>query len=129
MKYNAFLNGTGCDDIDCLLKGDAEALLDLYEYANGAPAYWGWSPVIDGVNVPEFYLNLFEAKRFNNKVPILIGTNREEAAGDMSIPSNNLTEEEFESLIQKYSPMSPEELAELKELYNPNVYSYPAELR
>merc|ERR1712194_522011 len=128
MKYNAFLNGTGCEDIDCLLKVEAKSLLDLYEYANAAPAYWGWSPVIDGVSVTEFFLNLFEAKLFNNQVPILIGTNREEVAGDMNIPSNKLTEEEFESLIQKYSPMSTEELAELKQLYNPKVYPYPAEL-
>jgi carboxylesterase type B len=126
MKYQAFLNGTGCEDIDCLLKVDAKALLDLNEYANAA--YFGWSPVIDGVSVTEFFLNLFEAKLFNNQVPILIGTNREEVAGDMNIPSNNLTEEEFDSLIQKYSPMSTEELAELKQLYNPEVYSYPAEL-
>jgi carboxylesterase type B len=128
MKYNAFLNGTGCEDIDCLLEVGAKELLDLYESANAAPSYWGWLPVIDGVSVTEFFLNLFESKLFNNNVPIIIGTNREEAAGYMNIPSNNLTEGEFESLIQTYSPMSTEELTELKQLYDPQVYSYPAEL-
>jgi para-nitrobenzyl esterase len=128
MKYNAFLNGTGCEDIDCLLEVGAKELLDLYEYANAAPSYWGWLPVIDGVSVTEFFLNLFESKLFNNNVPIIIGTNREEAAGYMNIPSNNLTEGEFESLIQTYTPMSTEELTELKQLYDPQVYSYPAEL-
>jgi len=119
-KYKIFLNDTGCEDMDCLLKVDARSLL-----AN--TAYLSWAPVIDGVSLTDNFVALFEAKLFNNKVPIIIGSNREEPGGTMEIPSNNLTEAEFDSLVP-YSSMEPEELAELKQLYNPKVYSYPAEL-
>mmetsp|Transcript_3084 Transcript_3084/g.8279 ORF Transcript_3084/g.8279 Transcript_3084/m.8279 type:complete len:663 (+) Transcript_3084:84-2072(+) len=123
--YNAFLSDAGCEDVDCLLKADAESLVNL----SFLPDYvQKWSPVVDGVSVADFWLNLLEAKRFNSNVPIIIGSTREEPGANMVLPTNNLTEEQFDSLIQKFTPMSTEELAELKQLYNPKVYSYPADL-
>jgi len=121
-KYKSFLNDTGCEDTDCLLKADAKSLLDA-DFKDG---YHGWSPVIDGVSLIDNFVALFEAKLFNNKVPIIIGSNRDEVGMNMVIPKN-LTEAEFDSL-DPYSSMEPEELAELKRLYDPKVYSYPPEL-
>lgn len=121
--YKSLLNDVGCEDLDCLLKADAKSVLD----ADQKDGYHGWLPVIDGVSLTDNIVALFDAKLFNNQVPIILGSNSDEAANKEGLPTN-MTEAEFDSL-DPYSSMTSDELTELKRLYSPTVYSYyPADL-
>lgn len=61
-----------CSDVDCLLKLDPAALQ--------AAASGGWGPTVDGVSLTAAPTELIATKNYNNKVPVLIGSNRDEVS-------------------------------------------------
>merc|ERR1712187_360507 len=92
-----------------------------------------WLPAIDGVTLTDDPYNLIAAKNYN-KVPVIVGGNRDEeyeaTAWGLNVPQN-LTEEEFDATATEpgsYLNFTPEFLAEVKRHYDPEVYPYPAHL-
>jgi len=81
--FVGLLGSAQCSDLDCLLAADATAI----ESAGGrgtAPAVSGgrngWGPVVDGVSLKAAPVELIHAKQYNNKVPVIIGSNRGESS-------------------------------------------------
>mmetsp|Transcript_41812 Transcript_41812/g.75301 ORF Transcript_41812/g.75301 Transcript_41812/m.75301 type:complete len:658 (-) Transcript_41812:118-2091(-) len=76
-------------------------------------------PTVDGVSLPDSPSKLFETKQYNNNVPVIIGSTLDEYSYFLErdgIVSPLLTEDEFDKLVP-YSEMTPEMLAEVKEVY------------
>ena len=61
-----------CSGLDCLLAMDATTV----EKASSG----GWGPTVDDVSLSAAPTDLIAAGRYNNKVPVLIGSNRDEMA-------------------------------------------------
>ncbi len=92
-KRKAFLDELGCSDPsnqpDCLRSLPAQRILDA------AHISWdlvkmgglGWTPVIDGVALPDQWLSLFRQGKIN-KVPVMIGHTGNEGALFVAIREN-----------------------------------------
>ena len=124
-SFNKLLSAIGCSSskggLTCLVEKDAATVLRV-----GGAA--GPGPVVDGINLKDTPAALIAAKDYNNKVPVIVGSNRDEEAFFTileKIPAN-LTATEFDGL-EVYQKMDPEVLAELKTVYDPKgEYPYPA---
>jgi len=69
----------------CLLNSNASKLEwatdpKVWQKLNVSLAYQHWGPVVDGVSMTATPQDLVAAGKFNNKVPVLIGSNRDEFA-------------------------------------------------
>ena len=65
----------GCTNLACLQALSTEQLL--------AATFVGehWGPVVDGKALPAAPIDLISQGKYNNKVPIVIGSNRDEMVG------------------------------------------------
>jgi para-nitrobenzyl esterase len=130
-SYRMFLDATNCTSLECLVLGDAKSLVDVGNAlvdSDGAFLFEGnTQPVVDNVRLTDTPAALIDAKLYNNKVPIIIGSNRDEEVRHMPrFP--NLTEAEFDAM-DEFSKMDNATFAELKRIYAPEVYPYPADLK
>jgi para-nitrobenzyl esterase len=141
--YARVLNHSSCLDLECMLKLDGAALLDDW---GGDPAFCSsWGPVVDGVSLSKSPRDLVAARDFNSKVPLMVGSNRDEAAAFTSevlsrggwgpaMPNVNssLTEEGFIDYVTSPRLLCrfPRELApQITALYALNsTYPYPSGL-
>lgn len=122
--YEKLLAVSGCTDLTCLVAANATSVFDAYITAIGGV---GWSPVVDGVSLTDTPAALIAAKSFN-KVPVIVGSNRDETGMSVFLyraQPPNLTEAEFDSQLNMSSAM----LTEVKRVYDPEVYPYPADLK
>ena len=121
-QFEALLGKTKCSGLDCLLALDAAAV--------EAAAAGGWGPTVDGVSLTAAPAELIAAKKYNNKVPVLIGSNRDEMAYftiDEKVPPS-LTEAGVDGLLLKRG-LNMTLITALKKIYDPNgPYVYPKEL-
>lgn len=130
LEYNqAFLTNSGCSDLACLRGLSTE---DVMTYSNGQGSF-SHGPVVDGVELPALAAELV-LTGIHSKVPIMIGSTRDEAMTtqllfDFSVAS----ESAFDAAICGFNffllgKMDCSQLEKVKELYDPSVYSYPADL-
>lgn len=71
-QFESLLASAKCSGLDCLLEMDAAAV----EKASSG----GWGPTIDGESLSAAPTDLIAEGRYNNKAPVLIGSNRDEMA-------------------------------------------------
>jgi para-nitrobenzyl esterase len=122
--YKDLLNVTNCTSVGiaCLLAMDAKALLDASDVARGSTA---WLPM--GRETPA---TLIASNRYNNKVPVILGSSRDEGTTFVGAAvglKQNLTEAEFDNM-EPYSEMTNETVNALKRIYSQEEYRYPANL-
>jgi len=113
--YDATLKALNCKDLDCLLQIDAKTVFTKYK---GSTA-----PVIDGVSLSAAPTDLI-AQGKHNKVPVMIGSNRDEHSfwSILEHIPPKLTEAEFNALYAR------PDLSKVKQLYDPTVYPFPKDL-
>jgi len=136
--YNAISVTAGCGaNLECLLKKNSSELEDAVK-KGGAPggafsklAYAHWGPVVDGVSMTGTPQELVAAGKFNNKVPVLMGSNRDEWSAFITGPHahhslpTDMNESQFD---QAMAPLGEDTIRAVKRLYDPSVYAYPADL-
>ena len=91
----------------CLQAMDAQCLLETV-------SSWGWGPVVDGVSLIDLPLSLILQGRYNKIVPILIGSNRDEAAFWTLQSTNPNLDETGYSHVLSSSGLSGEEVVQLQ---------------
>ena len=122
--FVGLLGSAQCSDLDCLLAADATAI----ESAGGAGT-GGWGPVVDGVSLKAAPIELIHAKQYNNKVPVIIGSNRDEEAFFTVLEKvpPQLSEVAMNAMLARKT--SAANIATLKKLYDPaGGYPYPSDL-
>lgn len=132
--YAALLIASGCTSLECLVATSADDLLNYTATAteqirNETKSlreinYDDFHPVIDGVSLINTPSALIAAKQYNREVPVMIGSVRDDLF-DPLVPEN-LTEAEFEAW--GLQSLGPTELEGLRRVYDPKVYTYPANL-
>lgn len=125
------LNNTNCTrlGVDCLLQAPPAALVRAARRAKA------WGPVIDGVELRAYPQDLLWQGDYNNDVPVLLGSNRDEAAlwtankhGKEWLPPN-YTEAQLDAyLTDMLAFLGQADREELKNLYSPSSYTYPDDL-
>ena len=95
-SYAKLLTAAKCSDLDCLV---AKTPLEVGT-ANGQ-AGAGGGPVVDGVSLTDTPVGLIEKKTYNNKVPVIIGSNRDEAAFFTLLEQTpqNMTDTDFDAAM------------------------------
>lgn len=118
------LNVTDCDDVDCLVSVSSDKLVNALNNLTSAQ----WSPVIDGVALSNFPQALISAGKYNHLVPLLLGSNRDEASLFMTPPSflPNLTEARFNAFFK--TSVYGKDIDDVKNLFDPSIYGYPKDL-
>lgn len=122
--YNSVLDATRCADLECLLH------LDSHELQNATSHISVHSPIQDGVSLTDSVLNLMERWEFNTKVPVMLLTCRDEAAGKL-VYKPITTDLELDSWINKTiipSLANQTDVATIRRLYDPARYPYPKDL-
>jgi carboxylesterase type B len=128
-SYAAVLQKSGCaaEGLPCILKLSASTLINLQR----VDAESKWGPVVDGVLLSDSPLNLIRKGQYNNRVPVLLGSNRDEAAfflllgpGRKLLPLN--ASEQFLDMFLAWK--FPSQVADVKKLYDPSRYEYPSDL-
>merc|ERR1712086_455178 len=130
--------GSG-SDADCLRLVPASELVDQQQQmfvnlVSGASVEWG--PTVDGVSLTDTPAALIAKKEYNNKVPIIIGSNRDEMAFFFLLsPFKRLAPANLGffgysaiMLTQLVKMGTGENLVALNKLYDPAVYEYPKDL-
>lgn len=132
-QYQGILNASGCADLDCLLhKSGTELITLIRQLWSPDPLHYTFGPVIDGVSLPAAPQQLIAEGKYNNKVPVIIGSNRDEASlfliRDKLLPAN-ASEADLDTFIQKSLPqLTASERETAKQLYSASNYSYPSDL-
>lgn len=116
--YQKALQLTGCKNLDCVVALPA-AILNILEV-------FSFGPVVDGVSQTDSPWNLTLQGK-HNKVPVMIGSNRDEAA---VITYPLLPKQVGESVVDLLftALLGVRELHKVKKLYNPANYDYPSDL-
>ena len=118
---------TLCPTLDCMLSRTSKELLDA-SGAMAAAGFSGWGPVVDGVSLSDTPENLITNNNYNNKVPIIIGSNRDELAFfTIKGVKNNLNEAELNTILDAKNIKGAKQ-EEMKELYSRENYTYPKKL-
>eukprot|EP01062_Namystynia_karyoxenos_P069972 TRINITY_DN65364_c0_g1_i1.p1 TRINITY_DN65364_c0_g1~~TRINITY_DN65364_c0_g1_i1.p1 ORF type:complete len:578 (+),score=163.05 TRINITY_DN65364_c0_g1_i1:63-1736(+) len=117
--YRRLLSSTGCADVACLAALDA---LTLFSKIPAAPRPL-WGPVIDGARLTADPFDLIARGRYDNSIPVVIGTAREEAAF-LQPWAADFSEAQLDAALAHLG----EEAEEVKQIYAPGNYSYPARL-
>jgi len=126
--FTKVLAAAGCANLDCLLELSTELVLA----ASQAVTQANWGPAIDGVALPGFPQDLIADGSYDNEVPVLLGSNRDEMSYWMAkrpvdlsalhLPSN-LTTAEADYLIGMSE--GTEVTEKLLAVYAPDRYEYP----
>jgi len=118
-----------CNDAECLEKISTESLRSAFAASAGKTS---WGPAVDGVSLEDEPFNLIRHGKYNDKVPIMIGSNRDEMAFFTEIPPltrlfpHTMGAIELDVLLDGL--VGWENVAAVKALYSPSNYSYPADL-
>ena len=125
-RYAGLLSNTNCTDVACLRGLDA-----LTIERNFPPGAHGpdCGPVVDSVNLPAGHYTLLHAGKYNTRVPILLGHNREESAFFLgrftSKPPSEFTELTFDVLAVSMMRTNFSTLRRIKQLYSERSFPYP----
>ncbi len=123
--YQAVLNLTGCDGLTCLLGKPALDVAAAYSNClGGTPVRPG--PVVDGIALSGDPYDLLEAGKYNRRVPVLLGPNREESVAAMGTAgASGWTEAYFDAAFRQTTHLNDTALAIVKQLYANGSYPYP----
>lgn len=132
-QFKMILAATKCQHLSCLLSLSAKTLANTTKQLwlkNGNAFTFG--PVIDGTTLVAQPHQLIDSGNYNNKVPVIIGSNRDEASfflvRDRLLP-DNATAAQVDALLTNMLPMlNASEFAEVKKIYSASQYSYPQDL-
>lgn len=118
------LNITGCSHLGCLVNTGVQQLSDMLLTVDKSI----WYPTIDGVALSGLPQELVSRGEYNKNVPVLLGSNRDEATLFMEPPDfpTDLTEQRFDSELQ-HSFLSMN-ITEVKRLFSSSFYPYPSKL-
>jgi len=133
--YTAIIEKTGCGtDLDCFLNKTTKeievAKNEMVKTSTLSELHWG--PVVDMVSNMGTPQQLIAAGRFNKKVPVVMGSNRDEFS--VFIETNpeirtmykpSMTEADFDNLL---AYLGNDTIKAVKKAYDPSVYSYPKDL-
>jgi len=129
-SYTSVLNHSGCSNLECLLRASPEAIVKA---AAGMGDVWG--PVIDGVALMDRPQALLARGRYNNRVPILLGSNRDEYSLFVVPRENyrgwpaNMSTVELETHLLNLFQGNATTVAQVMVLYSPRgSYPYPQHL-
>lgn len=130
--FDRILAHAGCDaDLDCFLqlnKTAIQAAKDEMVAVSGSLPVLHWGPVIDGVSMTASPQELIARGEYNNQVPIVIGSNRDEwsifTLANTSFYPSRMTEDELDALLVYVG----DDREAVKQLYDPSVYEYPSNL-
>lgn len=131
--YDATIEKTGCGtNLDCFLNKttkEVEVAKNAMAKSSKLPELH-WGPVVDGVLMTGTPQELIAAGKFNTKVPVLMGSNRDEFAVlitslNATAYNPNMDEARFDEIVGFLGPI---DLKKVKQLYDPSVYTYPADL-
>jgi len=121
-EYASMLKKTRCTSLECLLKRSAK---EIEQAARAAPHF---GPVIDGVSLAALPNEIIKAGQHNTKVPVLMGSNRDELAAfllpNALVNPPNMRELELDKLLAA----AKVNVSEVKRVYDESRYSYPAHL-
>ena len=120
--------GNRNDSYACLLELNASTLLKVGLGVTGDGD--GWGPVVDGVSLSNTPAQLVANMSYQSRVPVLIGSNRDEMAfWTVSTVSSELNEREFERKLNEFDRFTPEEVREIREIYAgpDSTYAYPSD--
>jgi para-nitrobenzyl esterase len=125
---------SGCvkSTLECLLKLSPSKMVwaaNETRYSSDLPMLH-FGPTVDGVSMVATPQKLIAQGKFNNKVPVLLGSNRDEFAAFVNSPSQtmakyypkDMTEVQFDALL---AYLGTDGLKTVKRLYDPSAYSYP----
>lgn len=112
-----------CADLKCLLSVNAE---DLQSKASMQLT----GPVVDGVELVAAPWELVRQGKHNKDVTVMVGSVRDEGALITASLPKKMNVLEFDvAAAASLAAMAPKaKLAEVKKIYNPSVYPYPADL-
>ena len=126
-QYNKAKEITFCYTLDCMLNKTAKELLNAFG-AMAASGFPDWGPVVDNVSLKDTPENLITNNDYNNNVPIIIGSNRDEMAFFfISSIKNDLTKAGLDAILDARSIVGDKK-KELMYLYSPENYTYPKKL-
>lgn len=117
--YSELLKDTSCRNIACLLALSGKKLV-----GNGNAD----GPVVDNVSLSALPTDLISQGKHNKGVPVIVGSNRDEAASSWfsyDLPTT-MNEKQFDKHVGPWYGKS--KLAKIKELYDKSVYPYPKNL-
>lgn len=133
--YNSIIEKTGCGtDLDCFLnKTTKEVEVAKNEMASiSTLRELHWGPVVDGVSMTGTPQQLIAAGKFNKKVPVLMGSNRDEFSLFIKlIPAihpmykSSMNETDFDNLL---AFLGKDTIKTVKKVYDPSIYEYPKDL-
>lgn len=120
-EYQIVLRLTKCTDLDCLVSLPAETLNKLDSLVLKS------MPVIDGVSLTAAPWDIMLQGKHNIDVPVMIGSNRDEAAliTNLALP-HHVGEKTFTLLISALLGLRA--VPKVKRLYDPANYNYPSDL-
>lgn len=130
--FDRTLSQAGCGgDLDCFLRLNATAIQAAKDAMAGSSAdlpTLHWGPVIDGVALTASPQDLIARGEYNNKVPVLMGSNRDEFSiftlANTSFYPPEMSEQKLDTLLEFLG----DDRAAVKQLYDPSVYEYPSSL-
>lgn len=124
-EYAALLTRAGCfpGTLECLLRLSANELVKLGHVKSR------WGPVVDGVSLTENVFSLLRRGVYNNKVPVMLGSNSDEDAYFFVVahsPPATMNEATLDAFLA--DTVGRDKVKEVRELYDASRYSYPAKL-
>jgi carboxylesterase type B len=121
--FDAVLAKAKCTNLACLREkstADVEAL-------HGSMTFTG--PAIDGVSLTAAPADLIAAggHSYNSRVPVMIGSNRDEMAFFLPLyyTSPQLTEAQFDHQLKTQAGLSAAQIESIKKVYTSKDYPYP----
>lgn len=80
VQLSTVLRGSSCTTFECLVSLDKDLVLNASKHAGG------FFPTVDGVSLSATPIELIRTGKYNNKVPVIIGSNRDEQVNNFSLP-------------------------------------------
>jgi len=126
--YGNLLSSASCKTLDCLVALSGKDLAQVIQKMSFMD-YLGIAPVVDGISLKNTPKAIMLQGKHNTKSPVIIGSNREELASAwFNHYPHEMNETVFDSILSSPGFFAKKDLAEIKKLYDPSQYEYPAKL-
>jgi hypothetical protein len=124
-QHAAALRNTSCANLGCLVALDADTILAQV----ATPANSGfWFPIIDGASLTQLPADAIKAGKCNRKVPVLLGSNRNEDAMSNSVAlPPGITKREFVQILSGFG-VSSSDITAFTRLHDSSSCPHPRDL-